>query len=328
MAERKKDSLKREALGLDQFEPSLSVSIIVPMFNEAEVLPAFFERLFAVMRARSETFEIVCVDDGSTDETVPTIRAQQANYPEIVLVKLSRNFGKEIAMTAGLDRSRGEAVILIDADLQDPPELIPEFLDLWQQGYENVYGLRIARKEDSLAKRSSASLFYAVFNRLSKTSIPPNAGDFRLLGGQAKAALCACREKQRFMKGLYSWVGYKSIAVPYERPARFAGTTKFNARRLMSFALDGIIAHSNVLLKLTLFVGLIGILFAVLMGIWLLIDYFVSGQNPNGFYTTAMLILGFFAINFLMLGVIGEYIWRIYDETKDRPLYFIDESGE
>lgn len=303
-----------------------TVSIIVPMYNEAEVLPIFFERLYAVMQSIDDAFEVICVDDGSADETIAVVKAEQDKREGIVLVPLSRNFGKEIAMTAGLDRSRGDCVIFIDADLQDPPELIADFLSFWRQGYENVYGLRVARKEDSFAKRSSASLFYSVFNILSDNEIPPHAGDFRLMGGQAMDALKACREKQRFMKGLYSWVGYKSIAVPYERPARFAGKTSFNARKLISFAFDGIIAHSNVLLKLTTIIGLVAILFAVLMGVWLLIDYFIWGQNPNGFYLTAFLILGFFATNFLMLGVIGEYIWRIYDESKDRPLYFVDET--
>jgi glycosyltransferase involved in cell wall biosynthesis len=208
------------------------ISVVVPMHNEVEVLPELLRRLLPVMERVEPDFEVVCVDDGSRDGTWKLIREYADRDKRIRPIRLSRNFGKEIAMTAGLDAAKGQAIVLIDADLQDPPELIEEFVKLWRQGYQNVYGLRASRAEDAYLKRVTAALFYDVFNKLSDIRLPPNAGDFRLLGPDVVAALKACDERQRFMKGLYAWVGFPSIAVPYERPARAAGNTKFSTMRL------------------------------------------------------------------------------------------------
>jgi len=293
------------------------------MHNEQEVMHQLFGRLIPVMTEIAEPFEIVCVDDGSRDDTWRMLRLISVDEPRIRPLRLSRNFGKEIAMTAGLDAAQGEAVVFIDADLQDPPELIGEFVKLWRQGYQNVYGLRTKRAEDTISKRTTAGMFYSIFNHLSDTPLPANAGDFRLLGPDAVRALRACRERQRFMKGLYTWVGFASIAVPYERPARAAGQTKFSMFRLWNFALEGITSHSTVLLRAWTYVGLIAIAFGVLLGVWLLIEYFAFGRNPPGFYLTVFVVLGFSSLNFIMLGILGEYVGRIYQEVKNRPLYFL-----
>ncbi|MBU1210691.1 MAG: glycosyltransferase family 2 protein [Alphaproteobacteria bacterium] len=302
------------------------ISIIIPMHNEQEVMAELFARLVAVMEKIAEPFEIVCVDDGSRDRTWALLRQRAGEDDRVRPHRLSRNFGKEIAMTAGLDAARGQAVVFIDADLQDPPEIIEEFVKLWRQGYQNVYGLRTRRAEDTFAKRTTASLFYSVFNHLSDTPLPANAGDFRLLGPEAVKALRACRESQRFMKGLYTWVGFPSIAVPYERPARAAGQTKFSMFRLWNFALEGITSHSTVLLRAWTYIGLIAIAFGVLLGVWLLIEYFAFGRNPPGFYLTVFVVLAFSSLNFIMLGILGEYVGRIYQEVKKRPLYFLRDD--
>ena len=210
----------------------------------------------------------------------------------------------------------------MDADLQDPPELIPEFVKHWRHGYQNVYGVRVDRRHDTFLKRSTASLFYRIFNILSDTPMPPHAGDFRLLGPDAVKALRACRERSRFMKGLYSWVGFPGVAIPYERPPRKGGHTSFNSRRLWNLAMDGFISHSTILLRVWTYIGAIVILLTAGLGAWLLGEYFLFRRNPPGFYLTVILILGFSSFNFIMLGIIGEYIGRIYDEVKGRPLYF------
>ncbi len=304
------------------------ISIVVPIYNEEEVIPEFMSRLSEVMKSIAESFEVIFVDDGSTDESVRVIREYVNSSSNIRLVRLSRNFGKEIALTAGIDQMKGDCVIFIDADLQDPPELIIDFVKFWKQGIENVYGLRVSRSEDTRTKRTTASLFYRAFNLVSGVPIPPNAGDFRLLGKNAAEALKKCREKQRFMKGLYSWVGFSSLAIPYERPARFAGKTSFSFGGLLSFALDGIIAHSSALLRVSSILGLITIICSMMLGIWLLVDYLLIGGNPNGFYVSIIVSLGLSAVNLIMIGVLGEYVWRIFEEVKDRPLYIIKDDDQ
>lgn len=312
-------------LGPSSSEP-IVYSVVVPMFNEQEVLGPFFARLLPIMEGLAEPFEVVCVDDGSKDSTYRLLCEKSAADPRIRPVRLSRNFGKEIAMTAGLDAAKGQAVVFIDADLQDPPELIVEFAKLWRLGYQNVYGLRVKRDEDTFLKRFTASTFYSVFNRLSDTPLPANAGDFRLLGPDAARALRSCREQQRFMKGLYAWVGYPSIAVPYERPARHSGQTKFGMFRLWNFALEGITSHSTALLRAWTYVGFAAIFLSILLGLWILFEYFAYDQNPPGFYLTLFVVLGFSSLNFIMLGILGEYVGRIYQQVKQRPLYFLRED--
>ena len=301
---------------------TIELSIVVPMYNEQESIRELLPRLMRVADQLNLPYEILCVDDGSQDDTWPRLRALQASHDTVRAIRLSRNYGKEIALTAGADHALGSAIVFMDADLQDPPELIPEFVKHWRHGYQNVYGVRVDRRHDTFLKRSTASLFYRIFNILSDTPMPPHAGDFRLLGPDPVKALRACRERSRFMKGLYSWVGFPGVAIPYERPPRKGGHTSFNSRRLWNLAMDGFISHSTILLRVWTYIGAIVILLTAGLGAWLLGEYFLFRRNPPGFYLTVILILGFSSFNFIMLGIIGEYIGRIYDEVKGRPLYF------
>ncbi len=315
----------------------VEISVVVPAYNEEDAIGEFVPRLLAVLESIDTSYEVVFVDDGSRDGTWGAIREHRQSNERIRSLRLSRNFGKEIALAAGLDAASGEAVVFIDADLQDPPELIAEFVTLWRSGYQNVYGLRVNRDRDSWTKRVTASIFYRVFNWLSDTKIPFNAGDFRLIGPEVVKAVRACRDKRRFMKGLYAWVGFPSVAVPYERPPRATGASKFNAVKLFSLAMDGIVSHSTVPLRAWTWLGLLCVSGAALLGLVLLVDYFVSDRTaPSGFYLTVMVILGFSSLNFITLGIMGEYLGRIYGEVKDRPLYLLrhddtdphDVSGE
>ena len=302
-------------------ECKIELSVVVPMHNEQESVGRFFQRIFPILEELLLSWEIVAIDDGSTDGTWQALYDIQRAHRKVRAVRLSRNFGKEIALTAGLDHAKGQAIVFIDADLQDPPELISEFVKHYRQGYQNVYGVRVDRHQDSVFKRSTASLFYRAFNLVSTTQIPPHGGDFRLLGPDAAAALRACREKNRFMKGLYSWTGFPSVSVPYERPARPKGKTSFGVVRLWNLALDGLVSHSTAMLKIWTYVGIAMILIATALGIWLLAEYILIRRNPPGFYLTIMMVLAFSSLNFIMLGIMGEYLGRIYDEVKERPLY-------
>ena len=310
------------------------ISIVVPAYNEASTIDTFLSRLIPVLESLDVgANEVIFVDDGSTDETWPIIQASIAGRSNIRALGLSRNFGKEAALSAGLDQASGDAVVLIDADLQDPPELIAEFVKLWRAGYQNVYGLRTNRSRESWPKRWSAALFYRVFNWFGDTRIPPNAGDFRLLGPEVVKALRRCGERRRFMKGLYAWAGYPSVAVHYERAPRTAGRSGFGASKLLGLAMDGIFSHSTAPLRACGWLGLTCALAAAGVGTAVLFEYFATAREaPSGFYLTALVILGFAALNFLTLGIMGEYLGRIYSEVKGRPLYLIREddaaSGE
>ena len=304
------------------------LSVVVPAYNEEEAIPALLARVVPVLQSLAMDYEVVFVDDGSRDGTWRVIDGFRRQDEHIRALRLSRNFGKEIALTAGLDAAHGEAVVFFDADLQDPPELIAEFVSLWRNGYQNVYGLRIDRGSDSAAKRWTASLFYGLFNAVGDVRIPPNAGDFRLIGPDVVAAVRACRDRRRMMKGLYAWVGYPSVAVPYKRAPRVAGRTKFGALRLLALAFDGIASHSTAPLRAWIWIGLACVVGAILLGLWLVIQYLVVTERaaPPGFYVTILIILGFFSLHFIMLGVLGEYLGRIYQEVKDRPLYLLRDD--
>ncbi|MCY3772431.1 MAG: glycosyltransferase family 2 protein [Gemmatimonadetes bacterium] len=313
-----------ESIALD-----VEISIVVPVYNEEDSLKQFLPRLVPVLDSVGLGYEIVFVDDGSRDRTWRAIEDQRRSNERIRSLRLSRNFGKEIALAAGLDSARGDAVVFIDADLQDPPELIAEFVALWRSGYQNVYGLRVNRDQDSLLKRLTASLFYRVFNWVSDTKIPMNAGDFRLIGPAVVKAVRACRDKRRFMKGLYAWVGFPSVAVPYERQPRASGQSKFDAMTLISLAIDGMVSHSTAPLRAWTWLGLFCVVGGALLGLALLVQYFFSDNDPpTGFYMTALVILGFSALNFITLGIMGEYLGRIYGEVKDRPLYLLLDEAD
>jgi glycosyltransferase involved in cell wall biosynthesis len=281
------------------------LSVVIAMRNEQDALGALFERLVPAMKETNEPFEIICVDDGSTDRTYAELTSIRRTLREIRIIRLSRNFGKEIAMTAGLDHARGDAVIFIDADLQDPPELIVKFVELWRHGYQHVYGIAVSRSKEPLFKRTTSSIFYRFFKMIGDVSITSNAGDFRLLAGEPLAGLRACREQRRFMKALYAWVGYPSVSISYVREARSGGSTKFNYWRLWNFALEGITSHSSTLLRIWTYVGLLGVTSVTLLALYLFFEYFISNRNPTGFYLATLTLIFVSAIQMISLGLIG-----------------------
>lgn len=303
-----------------------ALSLVVPMLNEAEMVPILVTRLTDVMASIGEPYEIIFVNDGSTDDTAALLDAAHEAEPRLKILHLSRNFGKEIALTAGFDHALGDAVIAIDADLQDPPELIAEFVRHWRDGYDVVYGQREDRSTDTLVKRSTAAAFYRVFGRLSRVDMPPNAGDFRLIDRKVADALRSLRERNRFMKGLFAWVGYRQKAIPYTRPPRAAGQTKFNYWRLWNFALDGITSQSTVPLRVAGYLGFLVALFAVVYGSFLVLRTLVDGVDVPGYASTIVAVLFLGGVQLMVLGVIGEYLARVFEETKQRPLYLVGAS--
>ncbi|WP_299882980.1 glycosyltransferase family 2 protein [uncultured Sulfitobacter sp.] len=298
---------------------------MVPVLNEEEAVPGFLEAIAKAISDPGISYEIVFVDDGSTDATADIIRAQTLKQTNIRMVRLSRNFGKEAALTAGMDVAQGDAVIPIDVDLQDPPELIMEFIRLWREGYDVVYGQRVERDADSRTKRRSAGIFYNLFNKLSAQKIEPNVGDFRLMSRPVVDATLQMRERNRFMKGLFAWVGFTSIAVPYTRPARFAGQTKFNYWKLWNFAIDGVTSFSTVPLRIWTYLGLIVALAAMVYTFVILIQTFAFGREVPGYASLMVVVLTLGAVQLTSLGIIGEYLGRLYLEVKQRPVYIVRE---
>ncbi|WP_439813693.1 glycosyltransferase family 2 protein [Zavarzinia sp. CC-PAN008] len=300
------------------------LSVVVPMHNEEPMLDLLFGRLKAVLDPLGESYEIVCVDDGSKDATVERLASRAAADPTIRIVKLSRNFGKENAITAGLDHARGQAIVPMDADLQDPPELIPEFLGLWRQGYDVVYGLRRSRNEDTAVKRQTARAFYRVFNALTEVRIPSDAGDFRLMDRRVVEAVRRLPERNRFNKGIFAWVGFRQVAVPYDRPERAAGTSKWPLWRLWNFALDGITGFSTLPLRLWSYLGFVVAVASIVYGSYLVLRVLFLGVEVPGYASTMAAVLFLGGIQLLTLGIFGEYLGRLYGEAKRRPLYIVD----
>ncbi len=300
------------------------LSIVVAAYNEEDVLHIFFERLQSVLAEVGETYEIVCVNDGSRDRTAGILNAAHAADPRIKVVHLARNFGKELAMTAGLDYATGDAVVPLDADLQDPPELIADFLRLWREGFDVVYAVRNDRETDSWLKRRTAEMFYAMLGRLSNVEIPRNAGDFRLMDRRVVDALKQLRERNKFMKGLFSWVGFRQTSVSYKRPERAAGKTKFNYWKLWNFALDGITGYSTVPLRIAGYFGFLFALIAMLYGAFLLVRTMIFGADLPGYASLMVAVIFIGGIQLVVLGIIGEYLGRMYSEAKQRPLYIVD----
>lgn len=300
------------------------VSIVVPAYNEGEVLRAFHARVQSVTAQLAQyAWEIVFVNDGSRDNTQHVIESLQAQDDRISSVWLSRNFGKEIAMTAGLEHARGDAVVVIDADLQDPPELIAELLKAWEEGFDTAYARRTRRDGESWVKKATAKVFYRLMGKLSNVEIPPDTGDFRLMSRRCVDALLQLREHHRFMKGLFAWVGFPSKAIDYHRDPRAAGTTKFNYWKLWNFALEGITSFSILPLKVASYVGVLIALTAFLAGVWIIIKTVLWGEAVAGYPTLMVTILFLGGVQLLFIGILGEYLGRIYNETKGRPLYFV-----
>lgn len=302
-----------------------TLSLVIPMHDEDGCLEALFPRLDGATADLGVAVEIVCVDDGSRDGTLAALRARAAADPRIRVVALSRNFGKEAALTAGLDAARGDMIVPLDADLQDPPELIAEFLALWEQGYDVVYGVRTDRSSDSFAKRQTAALFYRLFNGLSDYPIPDSAGDFRLMDRAVVEALKTLPERNRFMKGLFAWVGFRQAGVPYVRPARTAGSTSWSYRKLFRFALDGLTAFTTAPLRVWTGVGVAAAVAAMVGGLVLIVRVLVVGRDVPGYASLMVVVLFAFALQMIALGVLGEYVGRMYQEVKRRPTYLVRE---
>jgi glycosyltransferase involved in cell wall biosynthesis len=299
------------------------LSIVVPMHNEAEVLGVFFERIEAVLGGLGLSYEIICVDDGSGDATLVGLVERARKDPAVKVIALARNFGKEAALTAGIEAAKGDVVVPIDADLQDPPELIADFLAKWEEGYDVVYGSRADRSSDTAMKRTSATMFYRIFNRVSDLDIPESAGDFRLMDRDVVEALKLLPERNRFMKGLFAWVGFRQIGVPYVRPERAAGATSWGYLRLVRFAIDGITSFSTVPLRVWSLLGLIAAFFAVI-GVFIIVgQVLIFGRQAPGYASLMVVILVSFAAQMIAFGVLGEYVGRLYQEVKGRPIYVV-----
>ena len=300
-----------------------TLSLVAPMHDEAASLDAFFTRLEGSVGLLGLALEIICVDDGSRDDTFAALAARARTDPRLRLIGLSRNFGKEAALTAGLDAATGDLVVPLDADLQDPPELIGEFVALWEQGYDVVYGVRADRTSDTAFKRLSAGLFYRLFNRLSDHPIPGDAGDFRLMDRQVVDALKQLPERNRFMKGLFAWVGFRQVGVSYVRPARTAGQTSLNAPKLWRLALDGMTAFTTVPLKIWTTLGAVAAVVALAGAAAIIVRVLVVGREVPGYASLMVVVLFAFALQMIALGVLGEYIGRMYQEVKGRPVYLV-----
>lgn len=300
------------------------LSIIVPVFNEEEVLPEFHRRLTNMLTTLPVKSEVVYINDGSKDNTLDIMQDLRDKDSNVAVVDLSRNFGKEVALSAGLDYASGDAVIVIDADLQDPPELISEMVTYWQQGYDVVYARRKSREGETFMKRATAKAFYRLMQQSGRVSIPQDTGDFRLLSRKAVDALKMFREQHRFMKGLFSSIGFKQIPIEYNRDPRFAGKTKFNYWKLWNFALEGITSFTITPLKIASYTGIMIAFLAFLYGIFVIYKKIMFGDPVQGYASLMVVILFLGGIELIALGIIGEYIGRIFNETKQRPLYFIN----
>jgi glycosyltransferase involved in cell wall biosynthesis len=300
-------------------------SVVVPAFNEAEVLPNFHDRLATVLQDLPQVAEIVYVNDGSNDATLDIMRDLAVKDKRVAIVNLSRNFGKEIALAAGLDHARGDAAIVIDADLQDPPELIPEMLRRWEEGYDVVYAKRVARDGETRLKKLTAFAFYRLIQSVSHVRIPQDTGDFRLLSRRAIDALGKLREQHRFMKGLFAWIGYPQISVPYRREPRYAGKTKWNYWRLWNFAIEGITSFSTAPLKMATYLGAVTALGAFLYAVIIIYKTIAFGNPVRGYPSLMVVVLFLGGVQLITIGILGEYVGRTFDEAKNRPLYLVDE---
>lgn len=310
--------------------PSLkTITILVPAYNEEEVLDQLYSRLTGVIESvPNYNFEILFVNDGSKDNTLNMIKEFRVRDNRISYVDLSRNFGKETAMIAGLDHAMGDAVIIIDADLQDPPELIPEMIQYWEQGYDDIYAKRRSRAGESWAKKWTAGKFYSLLKKTTRIPIQENTGDFRLLDRRCVEALKKIRETQRYTKGMFSWIGYNKKEILFDRDPRAAGETKWNYFKLIDLAIEGITSFTTAPLRLASFFGFTVSFGAFVYMLWIIIKTMMYGESVTGYPSmmTAILFLG--GVQLISIGIIGEYLGRIFNETKNRPLYFVDEYND
>ena len=301
----------------------VTLSIIVPIYNEEAVIPELYKRITGVMDEIGASWELVCINDGSRDRSVEMLLELRRADPRIKLVDFSRNFGHQIAITAGLDYAEGDAAVIIDADLQDPPEVIAEMLARWREGYEVVYAVRADRQGESFFKLWTANAFYRLLRSITDVDIPLDAGDFRLMDRKVVMTMRSLRENHRFMRGLSSWVGYKQIGVEYRRAERFAGETKYPLRKMLRLTSDAITSFSYVPLRMAIWFGF-SLALISLVGIAITVGLRLSGNNAfYGQATTLVAVLFLGGIQLIFLGILGEYLGRIYDEVKGRPLYIV-----
>jgi glycosyltransferase involved in cell wall biosynthesis len=304
---------------------SPEISVVVPVLNESENIRPLLQRLVPVLEDAARSFEIIFIDDGSDDGTIDALRALNRADRRVTAISFSRNFGKEIAIAAGLDHAAGQAAIIMDADLQHPPETIVEFIAKWREGYKNVFAQRRDRYADSPLRRALTHRFYHLFDVFGETNLPPGAGDFRLLDRQAIEAIARMRERARFSKGLYAWIGFKSIGVPFDVAERAAGTSKFSYRKLTRFALDGLMSFSTIPLRVWTYIGFAISFLSLSLTAFFLLRTLIYGVDVPGFATLIVSLTFFSGIQLLSLGVLGEYIGRIFAEVKRRPLYLVAE---
>ena len=294
------------------------ISIVVPAMNEGENVNPFYEKVTDVFKDSNYDFEMIVIYDESRDDTLEKLQKLNSNDERVKIIELSRNFGKEIAVTAGLDYAKGDAVVVIDMDLQDPPELIKEMITKWEQGYNMVYATRVKRDGENWLTKFTASWFYKIMHSISIVNIPKNTGDFRLMDRRVLTALSEVRESHRFMKGIFSYVGYKSYSLKYHRDARNAGETNFNYKRLVNFAIEGITSFSIIPLRLASYFGIMLFIFSFLWGAYLVVS---SSADTLTLILFAIIFLG--SIMLIAIGILGEYVGKIYHQVKNRPLYFV-----
>ena len=307
-------------------QSAVDISVVVPLYCEASNIDYLFKRLETVLDHLGTTYEIICVDDGSSDDTVEGLKRHRQRNPRIKIVALSRNFGKELALTAGIDYANGAAVVPIDADLQDPPELIEVLVAKWREGYDVVYAKRRSREGETWLKRVTANSFYRVMERMSKVPIPRDTGDFRLLDRRVVEVIKRLPERTRFMKGLFAWVGYRQAEVMYDREPRHSGQTKWNYWRLWNFAIDGIASFSLAPLRMWSYVGIGFAVLSFLYGSFLLLRTLVLGIDVPGYASLMVAVLFLGGVQMVSLGILGEYLGRVYEEVKGRPLYLVRDT--
>ena len=305
--------------------PNPTYSFVIPVYNEEEVLPELRRRLVSVMDSLDGSAEVVLVDDGSRDDSYPLMLELNALDPRFKAVHFSRNFGKEIAVSAGLDLATGEAVVLLDADLQDPPELVIEMAARWREGYDMVYAKRDRRINETWFKRTSSRLFYRTLRRISDVDVPLDVGDFRLVDRRALDAFRSMRERNRYVRGMFGWIGFRQIGVSYVRPGRFAGTTKWPLAKLVRLAFDGIVGFSTAPLRMVLQIGFFVSIFSFVAGIGAIVIKLSGAYAISGWASITVLMSFIGGVQLTVLGVVGEYVGRIYDEVKQRPLYLVRE---
>ena len=328
IAKKKSTAGRTKSLAVKRgYEPPL-LSVVVPVKNEEDGILPFVDRVSAILEdvTGKQDWEILFIDDGSTDETVAAIVAAHLRDPRVRAISLSRNFGKEAAITAGLEYARGQAVVPMDVDMQDPPEVLAEMVAKWREGYEMVFGVRRDRTSDSLSKRLTAGLYYRAHNRISNDKIPENAGDFRLLDRKVVNALRALPERNRFMKGLFAWAGFRQTAVEYDRVERNVGESKFNYWKLWTLALDGITAGSTAPLRVWSYVGAVIAFFAMCYAVFIAARTLILGVDMPGYASLMVSVLFLGGVQLISLGILGEYVGRILTETKQRPLDVVRET--